>query len=405
MTATASRATRGQIRRAFLGGIAAHLLTIGIARFAYTPLLPVMQAEAGLGQQAAGLLGALIYAGYLSAVLLLSALRDPARRLAVFRACLVLAVASTAMMALSDRLWLWALSRYLGGFSGAGGMLLAAEFLLGWLRRSGARPDLGPHFTGLGLGICLSGLVTLGLGGHLGWAGQWSAFALLGAALLPLAWVLVPRPAPAAPAQAAGSGPAPRSRGATRWFALFGAGYLAAGWGYAAGATFAVDILAAAGHGGGTAASVWVILGLATAAGPVIASACARWSGLMPVLLAAMALQALSLAGFALPLGLAASFAAAMLFGASFMAIVATSLLLAGLKQPEAAGQAMARLTLLYGTGQMLAPPVTAFLAERSGGYALPILLAAGLSAAGLALMALAGGSSEGPVSPRQAPR
>ena len=32
----------------YTGGIAAQLLTIGIARFAYTPLLPVMQEQAGL---------------------------------------------------------------------------------------------------------------------------------------------------------------------------------------------------------------------------------------------------------------------------------------------------------------------------------------------------------------------
>ncbi|MBE3640462.1 YbfB/YjiJ family MFS transporter, partial [Mangrovicoccus algicola] len=222
------QATPGALRRAFAGGIAAQLLTIGIARFAYTPLLPAMQAEAGLSPRAAGLLGALIYAGYLAAVLLLSGLRRPGHRLAVYRACLVLAVASTAAMAMTDRLWIWGLARFLGGAAGAGGMLLAAEFILGWLRARGARPELGPHFTGLGLGICLSGLAVLALDPLAGWRGQWAGFAVIALLLVPAAWHLVPRPASAAgPPRAAGPSPAAAEGGAgRRWFALFGAGYL-----------------------------------------------------------------------------------------------------------------------------------------------------------------------------------
>ena len=37
-----------------LGGICALVLTIGIARFAYTPLLPLMQTQAGLSDAAGG---------------------------------------------------------------------------------------------------------------------------------------------------------------------------------------------------------------------------------------------------------------------------------------------------------------------------------------------------------------
>ncbi len=328
-----------------------------------------MQAEAGLTQQGAGLLGALIYAGYLSAVLLLAGLRDPMRRLAVFRACLVLAVLSTAMMGLASHPWLWAVSRYLGGLSGAGGMLLAAEFILGWLRRNDARPDLGPHFMGLGLGICLSGLVVLLLGPHLGWAGLWGVFAGLAALLLPVAWTLTPQPEADAAPPAGQRKPRP-APGARRWFWLFGAGYLAAGWGYAVGATFCVDILAASGHGGGTAAAAWIILGLANAAGAMAGSVISRWFGLAPVLFGAMALQALSLAGLAAGGGIVFAYLSAILFGAAFVVVVALSLLLAGLRMPGASGQEMARMTLLYGTGQILGPLATAELAARSGSYA-----------------------------------
>lgn len=54
-------------------GIFSLLLTLGVARFAYTPLLPLMQQQAGLGVAQAGWLAAINYAGYLSGALLQAA--------------------------------------------------------------------------------------------------------------------------------------------------------------------------------------------------------------------------------------------------------------------------------------------------------------------------------------------
>ncbi|MCZ8074367.1 MAG: YbfB/YjiJ family MFS transporter, partial [Paucibacter sp.] len=53
-----------------IGGICGLVLTVGLARFAYTPLLPLMQAQAGLSDAAAGWLAAINYLGYMSGALL-----------------------------------------------------------------------------------------------------------------------------------------------------------------------------------------------------------------------------------------------------------------------------------------------------------------------------------------------
>lgn len=60
-----------------LAGIGALILTVGLARFAYTPLLPVMQAEAGLTALAGGWLATFNYAGYISGALLAATISDP----------------------------------------------------------------------------------------------------------------------------------------------------------------------------------------------------------------------------------------------------------------------------------------------------------------------------------------
>src|SRR5690554_7633021 len=51
--------------RVLLAGVFSQLLCIGIARFAYTPLLPVMQQQAWLSDAQGGWLAALNYAGYM----------------------------------------------------------------------------------------------------------------------------------------------------------------------------------------------------------------------------------------------------------------------------------------------------------------------------------------------------
>lgn len=374
----------------FAGGIAAQILTIGIARFAYTPLLPVMRAQTGLDAAGAGWLGAMIYLGYFTATLLLSVLRAPRHRLWVFRAGLVLAVLTTFQMGAAGAFWNWTLSRFLAGFSGAAGMLLAAEFILFWLRGHGRRPDLGPHFAGMGIGICLTGLVAWALGPEASWAGQWQVFGWIAAGILPLAWALVPAP-PTAPLPGQRAAPHMPDTETRRWFWFFGGGYLAAGWTYAVGATFVVDILTTAGSSGGTAALAWVVLGLSNMVGAVAGSLAARRIGARPVLLSCMVAQALSLAALTVPGGMGLHVLAAILFGATFVVIVSLSLMEAGLRRPSAPGAAMARMTLMFGLGQIGGPIVTGWLAGPAASYGLPLLLASAMALLGLASMIVAG--------------
>ena len=79
-------------------GIFSLMLALGVARFAYTPLLPLMQAQAGLGVADAGWLAAINYGGYLSGALLAALIGDLVLKDRLYRLGLLLAVASTALM-------------------------------------------------------------------------------------------------------------------------------------------------------------------------------------------------------------------------------------------------------------------------------------------------------------------
>ena len=92
-------------------GIFSLILVLGVARFSYTPLLPLMQQQAGLGIAEAGWLAAINYAGYLSGALIASLISDLVLKDRLYRIGLVLAIFSTAVMGLTTDVTIWALSR------------------------------------------------------------------------------------------------------------------------------------------------------------------------------------------------------------------------------------------------------------------------------------------------------
>jgi predicted MFS family arabinose efflux permease len=375
-----SRLQAGQV---LLGGICALVLTIGLARFAYTPLLPQMQAQAGLGVADGGLLAAINYAGYMSGALLAAWIENPVWRQRLYSWGLPLALLVTALMGWGTSFGVWAASRYLGGLCGAAGMLLGSGLVQGWLIRSGRRPELGLYFIGLGLGIVVSALGAMAMTrGGLGWAAQWQGFALLGLAFLLPAWLWRPPVPPPAPRSGTGDAPS------RRWMALMVAAYFCAGWGFVINATFTVAIVEKQPLLAGQGPWAWLLVGLAATPAVFVWDRIARRLGDVEALLLAFGLQ---IVGVLLPVlagGLAAVLAGALLYGATFIGIVSLTLALVGRRSPANPGKAMARLTLSYGVAQVSAPALTGHMVEASGRFDAALWLTAAVLAAGMLALA-----------------
>ncbi|MDR7333637.1 YbfB/YjiJ family MFS transporter [Roseateles asaccharophilus] len=365
-----------------LGGICALVLTIGLARFAYTPLLPLMQAQAGLGVADGGLLAAINYAGYMSGALLAAWIESPVWRQRLYSWGLPLALGVTALMGWSTSFGLWAVSRYLGGLCGAAGMLLGSGLVQGWLIRSGRRPELGIYFIGLGLGIVVSALGAMGMTqGGLDWAAQWQGFALLGLVFLLPAWAWRPPVPP--PAQKAVAGTAP----SRRWMVLMVLAYFCAGWGFVINATFTVAIVEKQPVLAGQGPWAWLLVGLAATPAVFLWDRVARRLGDVGALLMAFGLQIVGVLLPALAGGLVAALLGALLYGATFIGIVSLTLALVGRRSPANPGKAMARLTLGYGVAQISAPALTGHMVEASGSFDAALWLTAAVMAAGMAAL------------------
>lgn len=373
-----------QAWQVLLGGICALVLTIGLARFAYTPLLPQMHAQAGLGVADGGLLAAINYAGYMSGALLAAWIESPAWRRRLYSWGLPLALLVTALMGWSASFGAWAVSRYVGGLCGAAGMLLGSGLVLGWLMRSGRRPELGLYFIGLGLGIVVSALGAMGMTAlRLDWAEQWQGFALLGLVFLVPAWRWRPPVPPPPTKAAAGRGPS------RRWMALMVVAYFCAGWGFVINATFTVAIVEKQPLLAGQGPWAWLLVGLAATPAVFVWDRIARRTGDVGALLIAFGAQIVGVLLPVLAQGLLAALAGALLYGATFIGIVSLTLALVGRRSPANPGKAMARLTLSYGVAQVSAPALTGRMVEASGSFDAALWLTAAVLAVGMGVLAV----------------
>lgn len=366
-------------------GIFSLLLGLGVARFAYTPLLPLMQAQAGLGVADAGWLAAINYGGYLSGALLAALIGDLVLKDRLYRIGLLLAVASTALMGLASDPLLWALSRFVAGLSSAAAMLFGTGLILNWLIRHHHRSELGIHFAGVGLGIAGCAAAVAVMQQWLDWRQQWFALTALGALLAIPAWRWLPPPDTSGVTRSGekleDNPPSPL------FLRVFLAAYFCAGVGYVISATFIVAIVDRLPGLAGNGTLVFLALGVAAAPACIVWDLIARRSGELNALILAALLQ---VAGILLPLagGLAAALAGAMLFGGTFIGMVSLVLTMAGRYYPTRPAKMMGKMTLSYGAAQILAPAITGWLAAgRAGDYAIGLYLAAAVMLLGSALL------------------
>ncbi|SNY99254.1 YbfB/YjiJ family MFS transporter [Halomonas sp. hl-4] len=373
--------------KVLLAGVFSQLLCIGVARFAYTPLLPVMQQQSWIGDADGGWLAALNYAGYMLGALLAATVRSIHVKDTLYRLCLVLAVLTTAGMALTEHFWLWAGLRFLAGFSSSGAMLLASGLIMHWLIQHHQRVELGIHFAGLGLGIVLAAVaVEAMLALSMNWQAQWWGFSVLAVGLLVPAWRWLPRPTPAVPGASGSEAAAtPPTRTFMRWML---AAYFCAGYGYVISATFIVTIVEREPLLAGAGNWTFALVGLAAAPAVMLWDLVARRIGYLSALIVAMGLQVIGIVLPAVTTSLAAVLFSAVLYGGTFLGCVSLVLTMAGRLYPASPARLMGKMTLAYGSAQIIAPALTGMLAEATGRYSVGLWLAGGFVALGALLLA-----------------
>lgn len=372
--------------KVLLAGIFSQVLCIGIARFSYTPLLPVMQDQTWIGDAEGGWLAAINYAGYMCGALVAASLNDLKLKDRLYRVGLIMAVVTTAGMALTDNLMIWSGLRFLSGLSSAGSMLIASGLILNWLIRHHHRGELGIHFAGVGLGIMFAAIIVEGmLRLALSWDDQWLWFGVLGALLAIPAWRWLPSPS-AGTLTHGGQVMVDQPPGA-RFLWLMMAAYFCAGYGYVISATFIVTIVEREPALAGMGQLVFLVVGLAAAPAVMVWDLVARRMGYLGALLLAYLVQVVGIIMPTFSDSLVAVLLSAVLYGGTFIGCVSLVLTMAGRLYPTKPAKLMGKMTLSYGVAQIVAPALTGVLAEQSGNYNLGLWLAGGFVLLGALLV------------------
>src|SRR5882757_4950013 len=197
LAATQHRNEGGPVWLSAVAGLCASLVGLGLARFAYTPLIPALIAAKWFSASDVVYLGAANLAGYLAGALLARPAAARIGAVAALRAMMVLATLSCFASSVPvSFLWFFAW-RFLAGLSGGIIMVLAASTILPHVAPSKRGFVGGVIFAGVGLGVAASGtLVPLLL--QQGVKEAWYGLGALSAVLTLVSWKAWPTEPPAA---------------------------------------------------------------------------------------------------------------------------------------------------------------------------------------------------------------
>ena len=385
--------------RIALAGLTAFAVAMGIGRFAFTPILPMMLHDGGVDLPRASWLASTNYLGYLVGALLCTfdpwlrrrvGIRSPADGPALVRRGL----AATALLTLAMALpWpaAWPALRFAAGVVSAYVFVYSSGWCLAQLAARGAPALGGVMFAGPGAGIVASGLLASAM---VSWQWRastaWIVFALLAALLSAAVWKvfrhenetlpagLVPRQsdaAPVPPAETAAVPPPvarnapPRPHGSAE-VATLALAYGISGFGYIVTATFLPVIARAAIAGSPLIDLFWPIFGAGVVCGALLSSRLRVVVDQRRRLATAYVMQAVGIG-----IGVAWPTEAGFAFGSLLLGLPFTALTFFAMQEvrrirPHSAASTIGLFTAVFALGQALGPPMVAALLQLSGGDA-----------------------------------
>jgi predicted MFS family arabinose efflux permease len=391
--------------RIAVAGLAALAVAMGIGRFAFTPILPMMLHDGVVDLPRASWLASTNYVGYLVGALLCTCdpllrrrigLHSPADGPTLVRRGLTATALLTLAMALP---WpaAWPALRFAAGVASAYVLVYSSGWCLAQLAARGAPQLGGVMFAGPGAGIVASGLLASVM---VTWQWRastaWIVFALLAAVSSAAAWHVFrredealpavhfsrsadaapPPPAEAAPSATSDPAPAlapaapnasPRLHGSAE-VATLALAYGISGFGYIVTATFLPVIARAAIPGSPLIDLFWPIFGAGVVTGALLASRLPRVPDQRLRLAAAYVMQAAGI-GIGVAWPTEAGFAVgSLLLGLPFTMLTFFTMQEVRRIRPHAAASTIGGVTTAWALGQSLGPPMVAALLQRSGG-------------------------------------
>lgn len=363
--------------RIALIGLVSLAVAVGIGRFAFTPLLPMMRADGLIGIAEGGWLASGHFLGYLIGALTAAVVPCPPRLL--LRTALVAIGAGTLGMGLTGDLTAWLVLRFINGVFSAWVLVLVSSHYVRRLAEMDRTGLQGWVFAGVGAGIAVAGLACLAfMAGNSGSAESWR---IMGMAALIVTIALCLGISGEVPAQR----PPARQRGDIRspldWGIVFA--YGAMGFGYVIPATYLPVMAREIVPDPLVFGWSWPVFGAAALVSTVIAAAFHRRFTNRRIWTVAQGVMA---AGLVLPVlypHILTIIAAGLCVGGTFMIITMTGMKEAHrLAAPEDVMRHIAAMTASFALGQMIGPAFASTAYDTTGSFAAPLVFASAVLAA-----------------------
>jgi MFS family permease len=339
-------------------------IAIGVGRFAFTPLFPLMVRDGLLNNENGTLLAASNYLGYLLGAMLAGRIKVKPSFL------LVLGLVSTAMVTgavgWTSSMFSWVLLRLVAGIMSAWTLIAASAWGLAWLASLRRQHLSGAIFAGVGLGIAAVGVfcaITARFGVPA--SKMWVDLALLAGILVLFPWIISAQlpsavsNAGAATQQSTPSDPSSNTFGLVICYSLSGFGYILPATYLPAQARQLVNDPNVFGW-------AWPIFGLAAALSTVFVSLGLKRANRLQVWAASHFLMATGVLLPAVWHSIASISIAAVLVGGTFVVATMVAMQEARARAEASATIVLARMTAGFAFGQLLGPVISGILGHFS---------------------------------------
>ena len=342
----------------FVSGVCILTITLGVSRFGFTPILPIMQAEAGLGVAEGGWVTSAHYLGYLVGVVVSYTLVTTKQKEKFLMFSLLSSILSTVLMALTTSFLYWSLIRFIAGLSGAAGVIVGAGLTMQWLQHKSNRPpQLGFYFSGIGFGIILSGLASIFFSfNQFKWNEHWLGFGALSLLLFFPAWFLRPVINEKLITKRKSINSEARKENRLSDFICILFMYFFAGFGFVVSATFTLALAVERGFVQEDSLFAWLLVGVVSIPSLFFWDYVEKRASMFLALFSAIMMHALSLLLVVFFEDFNTFVISTLLFGMSNLGIVSLTMTLAGRLNPANASKEMARLTFGFAFALIVGP-------------------------------------------------
>lgn len=363
------------------------IVSLGIARFAFTALLPPM-TQTYLNITFAGILASANFAGYLAGAILSMFISNISLKVRLFRLGLVLAILSTVILGLTTNDTLWLVARIIGGFAGAMGFIVGSSIVMMKLRLDSKTKAMGIHFSGIGISIITTDLICrLVLKNNGTWQQSWLVLAFCGIFLAIYAGYILCF-------DKAQKTNHVHTKFDLSIFNLFTViliiAYFTEGVGFVVQATFLPDIVNSLPGLDGYGNLIWIFAGLAGIPSCIIWMRLAHKYGSVNIIIIALSIQIVGILIPTLTSNIYLNLLSGIFYGGTFIGLVALFMNLGGHLSKGNPVILMGAITTAYGIGQVIAPLYSIYFVQKYGNYDIALYVTAFIVFIGVFLLVFA---------------